>query len=270
MIGYPTDPYDDHVQAVHALAEAGIDAPEEWVNLHARVEYFSHLGSPSLAGLADAVIGEACDTAIAALRAQALAEASALPPAGAQADHAVRTAALGRLRDIYAPHARPNYQQLATAFDAIATKFAAAVTVGDPETEAAQLISASDKQRKAFTDAGLLALQLTRSLAALRCAATLAGVSTTAPEDQIALVVDATGLHRRRVREAWKHEGGRTGRWAPLLALGATLRAAADLDNLRPYARPAPMQIKQVRVGPGIRQEPHDPEDELVGVADNG
>jgi len=100
-------------------------------------------------------------------------------------------------------------------------------------------------------------------LPALAAAASLAGRNTDRDEHLIALSVDATNCHRRRVWECWQTEGTRTGRWGALLALGATIRAAG-LEGLEPYARPRPMEIRQVRHGIGIRQVSYDPEDELV------
>ena len=95
----------------------------------------------------------------------------------------------------------------------------------------------------------------------------MAGTDTTAPECLLALCVDVTGLHRRRVWECWERTDGRTSRWSALIGIGAVLRAAA-LDGLQPYRRPRPMEVRQVRVGIGIRQEPFDPEDEeLAAVA---
>ena len=45
---------------------------------------------------------------------------------------------------------------------------------------------------------------------------------------------------------------GRAGRWAALIAIGATVRAA-DLSEVEPYREPRPMEKKQVRVGHGVR-----------------
>jgi len=102
-------------------------------------------------------------------------------------------------------------------------------------------------------------------MAACRAAATLVGTPAAQKgETLIALTDDATGCHRRRVWEALAHHGrshrtlGRTARrWR------ATLRAA-DLDGLAPYRLPRPMEVRQVRMGPGVQQLPHDPEDDEV------
>jgi len=62
------------------------------------------------------------------------------------------------------------------------------------------------------------------------------------------------------VHEAFASRG-RCSRWAGLLALGVTLRAAT-LDAFEPYREPRPLEIRQVRAGLGLRQEAFDPEDE--------
>ena len=101
-------------------------------------------------------------------------------------------------------------------------------------------------------------------MARLQAAAALAGTPDTEKgEVMIALTIDAAGLHRRRVWEAWRHVAGRTGRWGALLRIGATIRAH-DLDGFTPYRPPRPMEVKQVPHGIGIRQVPQDPEDDEV------
>jgi hypothetical protein len=72
-----------------------------------------------------------------------------------------------------------------------------------------------------------------------------------------------------KVWEAWRREGGRTGHWGPLAALGARIRAwpANDLDTFEPYREPMPFVRKQFPLsGPDSRGlysvEVHDPEDD--------
>src|SRR6476660_736476 len=116
------DPLDTHVAAVLAL---GIDPPAEWSELLARYTAYPRLDRPIAQRLADAVIDGAED--IDSLRAAPLAEVSAMPPAQAELDHhTVRTAVMTRLRELYAPHAAPNYQQVGADFDSLAHKFTAA------------------------------------------------------------------------------------------------------------------------------------------------
>ena len=213
----------------------------------------------------DAVIAGIEDTA--SLRAQALAEASALPPAHVTVEASVKTAVLARLRDIYAPVARPNYERLAAGFDETAHKFTAAAAVIDPEESAEALVHAPEKLRKSWSAAEQLAHQLSEQSTGLAAAANLCGIPTAAQEALIALTVDAAGLHRRRVWEAWNTTGTRTKRWGALVALGARIRAA-DLDGFEPYRQPMPMETKQILVARGaVRFEQVDPEDaEMTAV----
>ena len=212
--------------------------------------------------LADGVIdgSDNLDT----LRALALAKAAALPPAIATVNNIVRAAVLQQLNDIYAPVSRANYDRLATEFGSVATKFTNCAAATDPETDAAEMVSAPEKVRKAWTDAEQLAHRLTTAMAKLQAAASLAGVpGAERGETLLPMVADLTGLHRRRAWECWRRTSGRTNRWGALVALGARIRAA-DLDRLEPYALPLPKQIKQVRVDRGVRQIEVDPEDELA------
>jgi hypothetical protein len=243
-----------------------IEAPPEWSELLARHQEYSCLGDSMAQRLADAVIDGSDD--LATLRALALAEASAMPPAHAHVDHAVRAAVLTRLGGLYAPVAQQNYDRVAADFDQLAQKFSVAAGLVDPETDAAEMVNAGPKQRAAWSDSERCAHRLTDAMAKLKAAAILAGVPAAEKgETLIPLVADVTALHRRRVWEAWRTTSGRTGRWGALLAIGATLRAA-DLDHLEPYRLPRPMEVKQIPHGIGIRQVSVDPEDdELVAVA---
>ena len=259
------DPLDAHLQAVDAVAGAGASAalPQEWIDLRARLERFLTEGSPITQRLADAVIAGTQDTT--SLRALALAEVSAMPPAHATIDAVVKHAALAKLRDIYAPIAVPNYQRLAADFDGIATKFASAANIIDPEEPAERLVHASDRLRKAWSDAEKFAHQLTEMMTALAAAANLCGIPIATQEELLALVCDPAGLHRRRVWEAWDSTG-RAGRWAALVALGATIRAH-DLDAFEPYRQPRPMEVRQIPVARGaVRFEQIDPEDEELAA----
>lgn len=64
------------------------------------------------------------------------------------------------------------------------------------------------------------------------------------------------------------HHDGAHRPMGALLALGASVRAAdlAYLDDLEPYRRPRPMQVRQIPSGLGIRKVPYDPEDEEVAA----
>jgi hypothetical protein len=148
----------------------------------------------------------------------------------------------------------------------------------DPETEAAEMVGASDKHRRSWLDADILARQLTALIGPLFAAARLTGtVPETAGRDNggkdavlLPLVCDPGGAHRRRCWEAWEAKG-RCGRWSALVALGVRLRGwpADHLDTFQPYrpARPLEERFEPVALGvserhmvdpedPGYREEP--------------
>ena len=142
------------------------------------------------------LIDGADEPTLAALRAQALAEVTALPPAEAQVTSSVRATVVARLRDIYSPHAQDNYHLLADGFTKTAAKLAAAMRIIDPDTQADEVINADTKIRTAWTEAQQHAAQLTATLPALRAAASLAGITANTDEVLIPLTADVTGLHR--------------------------------------------------------------------------
>ena len=149
---YPmADPLDSHTADVAAI---GITPPELWSQLLARYEGVRQpRRTPSHSRTPRRRRDRRHRRDVATLRALALAEASAMPPAHAEVDHVVRAAVLNRLRELYAPHAAPNYQQVGADFDSLAHKFTAAAGLVDPETPAVDMVSASEKTRKAWGDA---------------------------------------------------------------------------------------------------------------------
>ena len=66
----------------------------------------------------------------------------------------------------------------------------------------------------------------------------------------LALIADPRDAHRRRVWEAFRVTGGRTGRWGALVKLGVTLRAwpADELDAFEPYREPKRLETKMFPV----------------------
>src|SRR5262249_22528557 len=82
----------------------------------------------------------------------------------------------------------------------------------------------------------------------------------------IALSVNVTDQHRRRVWEAWESTGG-CGRWSALHAAGLAIRAlpADQLDAFEPYRSPKPLQEQLVPISPmgtyeNVVVDPEDPQ----------
>jgi hypothetical protein len=149
--------------------------------------------------------------------------------------------------------AAANYAKVAAEFDRVAGEFTTAAVAGNPEADASALVGEADPARKGWLDAAVYAAELDRLVPVLQAAAELCGIDTRDDTWLLPLVIDTTGMHRRRVWEAWQVEGGRCGRWAALAGLGAQIRAA-ELDGFEPYRTPKPLIRKQFpKPGPGNR-----------------
>ena len=173
---------------------------------------------------------------------------------------------LPALRSAYASSAGDNFRIVAERYDEAAGRLTACASATDVTAEAERIVALSAKERAGWMDAAVIAAELDALLAALVNATNLAGIPT---EDSsggpltgslIGLCCDPGAAHRRRVFEAWESRG-RCGKWAGLLALGVTLRAA-DLAAFEPYRSPRPLEVRQVRAGMGVRQFTVDPEDQ--------
>lgn len=262
MFGHPLEAFRQHVATVTA---AGGTVPDTYITIESRWDRYLELEHNTTTLLAEALTSGDDTTDLTQLRALALAERAGNIE---QADltKELKAPILVALRELYEQVATPNYKTLAEQFNATATAFTKAVHTIDPDLSAEQMVTEPDKARKAWTDAGILAVELDQQLPALQAAATLAGLRVHDTDALLPLTVDTTGHHRRRIWEAWESNTGRTGKWGAIARLGATIRAA-HLDTYTPYRRPAPIEVKYVRgTGPyagSVRVE-HDPEDELV------
>ena len=126
----------------------------------------------------------------------------------------------------------------------MAKLFHGAVDLCDPDANAEQVIQADDQPlRAAWVQAATHATELDVIIGTLRCATELAGVNLKDEAMKVALVIDARGVHRRRVWEAWRCKDGRTKRWGAIAKTGVVIRAV-DLDSLEPNRQPAPLQQK--------------------------
>src|SRR5262249_48175289 len=121
--------------------------------------------------------------------------------------------------------ATENYAKVAEIFDAAASQFTACAKQVDVEASGESMVDQPDKARKAWLDARKYAHRLGKLLPSLHAAAQLAGIPESAGRDAgprgasrrdavlIALSVNVTDQHRRRVWEAWESTGG-CGRWS--------------------------------------------------------
>jgi hypothetical protein len=259
------DPFSRHVQRVDQVATIAAP-PKHWTELRDRFDRFFDLleTTPLRDKLAEAVVTGGTDEQITQLWGLALAEGAV----GGRPDVviAVRGEVYPRLVQLYSEVAAANYAKVAKEFDTVAGKFTTAAFAGNPEADANTLVSEPDPVRKGWLDAAVYAAELDRLTPVLQAAAELCGIDTRDDTWLLPLVINSAGLHRRRVWEAWRVEGGRCGHWAALAGLGAQIRAA-DLDGFEPHRTPKPLIHKQFPIpGPnnrGIyRTEVIDPEDE--------
>ncbi|WP_197498953.1 hypothetical protein, partial [Mycobacterium sp. E3298] len=219
---------------------------------------------PACDRLTAAIINPSKSDDVTLLHALALAE-TASPQSQAEVDNRVASVVERRLLELYRPHAGDIYQQVVDQFDSAATAFADAAATTDVEASAASVVNARDEQRAAWTAAEAGAAKLDALLKLLATAAALAGIKDAFTNAAlIGLAVDATGLHRRRVWEAWLAEG-RCGRWSALHRVGATLRAA-DLGSFAAYDEPVPVEVRTEQVAGAplgtyrtTRHDPYDP-----------
>jgi len=253
------DKFRHHRELVGIVTAAGVPAPARWTELSNRLDAYIALDNSAADALAAAVVNPTKTTDLPLLRAIALAELNAGPQQLAQLNTAVVAQVEAGMLTAWAEVARDNYNTIAGKFNGAAADFHAAAQAVDVEADAAAMVAADDTTRQAWLNAAVAAASLTALVPPLIACAQLAGVRVDAADERIAqawwqapiddaatfaLTVDAGELHRRRAWEAFDTEGGRTGRWGPLVALGARLRAA-DLDTFAPYRRPAPLVHRQ-------------------------
>jgi hypothetical protein len=248
---------------VDAITAQGGTASDAFTKI--RAGWVAATSDPTTADLEDAIIvaigtGDAGKVEAAMLAAQ-LAKGDR-----SQIRGRIARAVLPALRTAYAATAADNYSAIAKGYDEAAGKLAGCAAAVDITLDAEKIVGLSAKAGTAWMDSATVAAELDGLLAALVGAANLAGIATVSVAGGpltgavIALACDPGTAHRRRVFEAWESRG-RCGRWAALLALGVTLRAA-DLDGFAPYADPKPLEVRQQRSGMGVRQVTVDPEDQ--------
>jgi len=266
-----------HRRLVATITDAGVTPPTRWTELNDRLNDFLALENTAAHRLADAVVEPKRNTDLAMLRVMALAEESAGPERVARIHRVVVGAVEEQMNAAYSDAAMDVYRTVAAQFDAAADGFTAAATACDPEAPATDLVSAPEDQRQAWLTAELDAVRLDAALPVLIAATQLANTRIEAPTRLapgwwraqpadaalIALCVDTSGLHRRRIWEAWQHTGGRTKRWGALVALGARIRAHS-LDTFEFYREPRPLIYRQEQGAERgtVRNVVLDPEDD--------
>lgn len=249
--------------AVNTVVTAGGSTTSEYERILTRWEDYTTSTYSARDQLATALLGDTPMERVAELHGLALAE-----NAGNQEKAVVNNELAARifpaLTAEYAKTAHANYNTLADTFNATAKTFTKAADTIDPETPAEQLIHATEAKRRAWSDAGVAALELTAQMPALMEAARLSGKPVNRTDDALGLTVQTGTHHRRRVWEAWANTTGRTGRWGALHTLGATIEAT-PLDEYTRYREARPIETRYERSGYGHRPVQIDPEDTEYG-----
>lgn len=249
---------------VDTVAAAGATVPDEYTRVVDRWKLHHQLDTQAISDTyIDMVLGDAEPAELS--RQRSLVFASDTNPAtAADLTNTLGTRIYQAARAAYDTVADANYRHLQAEFNTTAAALTKALAAIDPDTPAEQAVTLGDRQRKAWTDAALHAVDLDNRLPALWAAAKLAHLSLAAmPEadQRFALVITPGEHHRRRVWEAIDTTDGRTGRWGALTALGVPI-AAVDLSAYKPYRRPKPLEERWETVSRGTsRRIIVDPED---------
>jgi hypothetical protein len=265
---YRRDRFRAHLAAVGTVAAAGLDVPNGWTELKGRYESLIETTEPIADRLARELIGPTGQD-VSVLWVLAIADEQATGEADAAVLETVRRAVLDRLLALYSTVSLKNYRAAAARYNDTVKLFTEAADAIDPEGGTDQLRAASSQQRDSYFDLPGLTAELESHLATLCAAAALAGLppdtafigsanDTETTAWQLALAVDATGCHRRKVWAAWSTTSGRCGRWSALHTQGVKLRAASHLDRLQPYEKPKPYITVVDRDRKLQRHDPHD------------
>lgn len=245
---------------INTVLTAGGTVTPEYERLARRRAEFDALNVNLADELTAAVLSDAPLDGFAQLHKLAIASAHVDPIAQATVRNQVHAALEAWMTAEYAQTAEANYDTLRAQFNRDADAFTAAHQIVDANSDPAELVTASDKIRKAWAEGRRLAPALTAQVAPLVTAARLAGAPITNTADPLGVVLATTkNDHRRRVWEAW--ENG----WSAVLDLGVRIHAP-ELANVTDYAKPLPMETRPVRVDMGagmvgqqyIDVDPHD------------
>ena len=256
-----------HLERVHIIRATGVDLPARWVEVEGHLGAFAELRSTATQRFAEQIVNPSKGVDVLALRAQALAEATATFGAQAEVQGAVVAEVEREMLAAWKPEAMNVYRAVAAIYNKAADEFTAAAKACNPEASAEHMIDYPDQQQH-WKVAEVQAARLTQIVPALISSAQLTETVRldsaderlaqpwwSAPIDptaELPLVCDPGTLHRRRVWEAFNHVGGRTGKFGRLVSLGCTLRAH-NLDSFEKYRLPLPVKHEQRQVLGALR-----------------
>lgn len=227
---------------VQTVVDAGGTITEKFRQIVGRWEAFAENDYSVTEALHAAILDPGTSAErLAELRVLAEAATTATPVAEATVRNGAAAEVLAALRVEYRSVAASNYEAVRSKFNAKADELVKALETIDAEASAEEVVKAPAKTRAAWAEGPALAVELDELVNVLHTAAILAGKTEPTGHHNsclIGLTVDAQGLHRRRVWEAWAKTTGRGGRWRELWKLGATIEAPALEDAGLTVSRP--------------------------------
>lgn len=250
---------NDHALAVEAHAPGTITNRFRTI-----VEAFRTVAArelDALEDLADAVLEGADEETLAARHDAALLHGGQSPMSHASVRNELERHVLPALRREAQTIAAAAWEIIAEKYNDTADKYATARKKAGEHLTMEALLRAPKPVQAAYLSLAGTEKELDELAAALVACLSLAGErGADTLEGMLGATVNATGVHRRRVVEAW--QSGE--RWAAVLATGAQLSAPDTLDDFEPARPLAGFETKQDRSGIGVRQYQHDVEDDLL------
>ena len=205
------------------------------------------------------------------------------------------------LRGMYQPLALPVYCALAGEFDRAANDLTTCARRVDPAAGAASVVDGDQKTLQAWRQALVAATRLEELLEPLSCASELvrplnmpSGTGVSRVPFLLPLTCDSEGLHRRVIWHAWMDwkppapptngltrqgmdaaptdvvQNTRCGRWARLLAAGATLRANPNPAAMQMFGQLQPLGVRPVPQHNRAVMVRFDPEGDLEAAPKRG
>jgi hypothetical protein len=250
---------NDHALAVEAHAPGTIT--DRFRSIVEAYQTIARRELDALEDLADAVLSGAGEDTLAARHDAALLHSAQGPVSRATVRNDLEARVFPALRREARTMAASAWAVISEKYNGTADKYAAARKKVEGKMDMTKLLQAPKTVQAAYLSLAGLEAELDALASALVACLSLAGErGADTPEGVLSATVDATGVHRRRVREAFESSD----RWANVVTTGASLQAPEDLEDFKPARPLAAIETKQDHNGIGVRQYAHDVEDDLL------
>lgn len=256
------DRINDHRDRTARLTAGGIKLPAAYVKAGDAWQQWAgmDLTGGARAALEAGYAAGATPEDMRALGTTALLAEMATPVQLATVRNALALPALTALTSAYRPVAGKVYAQTAerlqTALDALSD----AVHAVAPSLSTRDVLALSKEDQQVYLSHDVLAEQVEAALALHIDAATLAGSPITSDAQRLGLVgIIDEDSDRRAIWAAWEQAGTRGGRFTALIVAGADFDVP-DVDSIRPYREPKPLETIHIHTGTGVGSVTVDPE----------